>query len=48
MQFFKKILVTRCTFPPQVYLENDKSLLGAEGLHYYNIFFESVGVAELR
>ncbi len=26
-------------YPPQVYLENDKSSLGAEGPHCYNIFF---------
>ncbi len=26
-------------FPPQVYLENDKSSLGVDGSHYYNIFF---------
>ena len=26
-------------FPPQVYLENDKSSLCAEGPHHYNIFF---------
>ncbi len=28
-------------YPPQVYLENDKSSLGAKGSHYYNIFSES-------
>ncbi len=28
-------------FPPQVYLENDKGLMCAEGPHHYNIFYKS-------
>ena len=35
---FQVLGLFEANFPPQVYLENDKSSLGAEVSHYCNIF----------